>query len=81
MGEATPLCLQSQAKKGKKIIAVRQEHISDQLFKSLCLDANEMLRKDPRLLEQVKDLIREYLDVFSSPKKEIWETSLIEFSV
>ena len=58
-----------------------EEDISDQLFKSLHLDNNEMLRSDPRMLEQGKDLVHEYSDEFSSPEKEIGETSLIEFHV
>ena len=32
-------------------------------------------------MEQVKELIHEYADVFSSPEKAIGETSLIEFQV
>ena len=58
-----------------------EEDTSDQLFESLCLDNNEMLRGDPMMLEQVKNLIQEYSDVFSLPEKEIGETSLIKFHV
>ena len=53
---------------------------SDGLFNELRLEDNEML-KVTKMMEQVKELIHEYANVFSSPEKAIGETSLIEFQV
>jgi hypothetical protein len=40
-----------------------------------------MLSQEPEMLRTVKDLVREYQDVFSSPEQAIGKTNLIEFSL
>ena len=45
------------------------------------LDEKELLNADPALKEQVKELVREYSDVFSSPEVAFGKTSLIEFEI
>ena len=56
------------------------EEVVDQLIQDLQLDDNQMVQKDPILIEQVKALVCEYSNVLSSPKQEIGKTSLIQFS-
>ena len=57
------------------------EEVVDQLIQDLQLDDNQMVQKDPILIEQVKALICKYSNVFSSPEQEIGKTSLIQFSI
>ena len=40
---------------------------AEELIKELRLDEKDLLNRDPEMKEKVKDLIREFTDVFSSP--------------
>ena len=42
---------------------------------------NQMLKDCPGIGRKVKDLVREYQDIFSSPEKAIGQTNLIEFDI
>ena len=54
---------------------------AEELIKELRLDEKELLNADPALKEQVKELVGEYSDVFSSPEVAFGKTSLIEFEI
>ena len=54
---------------------------AEELLQELRLDEKELLNADPALKEQVKELVREYSDVFSSPEVAFGKTSLIEFEI
>ena len=53
----------------------------EELWKELRLEENEMLKKEPELKEKLKELIKEYSDIFSSPEQSFGKTSLIEFEI
>ena len=54
---------------------------AEELIKELQIDEKELLKADPVLKEKVKDLVREYADIFSSPEVTFGKTSLIEFEI
>ena len=54
---------------------------AEELIKELRLEEKELLKADPNLMEKVKELVREYTDIFSSPEVAFGKTSLIEFEV
>ena len=53
----------------------------EELWKELRLEKNEMLKKEPELKEKLKELIKEYSDIFSSSEQSFGKTSLIEFEI
>ena len=54
---------------------------AEELIKELRLDEKDLLNRDPEMKEKVKDLIREFTDVFSSPEVAFGKTDLIEFEI
>ena len=53
----------------------------EELVKELRLDEKELLKADPKLKEKLVELVREYLDIFSSPEEVFGKTSLVEFEI
>ena len=53
----------------------------DNLYTELKIDENEILKENPEIKQQLKDLIQEYADIFSSPTEEFGKTSLLEFDI
>ena len=54
---------------------------AEELIKELRLDEKELLKADPKLKEKVEELVREYLDIFSSPEEVFGKTDLVEFEI
>ena len=53
----------------------------EELYKDLKLDESPILQKNPKLMKRVKDLVKEYRDIFSCPDQLIGKTQLCEFSI
>ena len=80
IAEATPMVLKVQPQIKETINTIQNED-AKQLWEDLRLEENPMLKEKPDLLQEVKDLVWEYRDVFSNPEQDIGKTNLIEFSV
>ena len=52
-----------------------------ELYTQLEIDNNPLLKRDPELMQDVKQLIKEYQDVFSSPEATFGQTELAEFKI
>ena len=66
----------------EKVRSVKDtDNRAEELIRELKLDEKKLLNADPALKEQVKELVREYSDVFSSPEVAFGKTSLIEFEI
>ena len=82
IGEALPLKLARMSANVESINEVRDEQGElTKLYKDLNLEDNELLQKHPKMLDQVKEMIKKYKDVFSSPEQAIGKTNLMEFDV
>ena len=82
LGEASPLKIAKAGTVAETVKGVHEEDtVLGRLYEDLKLDDNELLKKHPRLLKQVKDLVRKYQDVFSSPEQAIGKTDLMEFDI
>ena len=84
IAKATSMVLQS-LQQTKETVKTTQDGDANgdakQLWEGLRLEENPILKEKPDLLQEVKDLIWEYRDVFSNPEQDIGKTNLIEFSV
>ena len=60
---------------------VYDEEDVKRVFKELDLDNNEYLKQSEEYLDRAKQLVREFVDVFSSDKQVIGVTDLIEFEI
>ena len=82
IGEMFPLQLAELEGQDEAVKEVRDEPGElNKLYKDLKLDENELLGKHPKMLSQVKAMIKKYKEVFSSPEQAIGKTNLMEFDV
>ena len=61
--------------------AKEEENRVEEVIKELRLDEKELLNKDPEMKRKVKELVREYIDIFSSPELAFGKTDLVEFEI
>ena len=82
VGEVSPL-KQAQIEPQEEVVKEINdpEEELEKLCQELNLDNNTLLKPHPKMLQQVKGLIREYQDVFSSPEQAIGKTDLMEFDI
>ena len=82
IAEVLPTKHLPREKTEEKVRSVKEpDGRAEELIKELKLDEKELLNADPALKEQVKELVREYSDIFSSPEVAFGKTSLIEFEI
>ena len=82
IGEAHPLKLARVRASEESVNEMTDEHGElTKLYNDLKLEDNELLGRHPKMLCQVKDMIKKYKDVFSSPEQAIGKTNLMEFDV
>ena len=62
------------------IKATRDGDDVQSIYDELKLDQNEILKQNPQLMADLKTLVREYSDIFSSPERAIGKTDLVEIS-
>ena len=51
------------------------------IYDELKLDQNEILKQNPQLMADLKTLVRDYSDIFSSPERAIGKTDLVEMEI
>ena len=73
--------LKTVPREGDKIGKISNDKEVRELWEQLRLEENEMLKENPRLMDSVKRLVKEYSDIFSSPEEAIGRTDLIEFDI
>ena len=61
--------------------AKEEEDRVEEVIKELRLDEKELLNEDPEMKRKVKELVREYIDIFSSPELAFGKTDLVEFEI
>ena len=82
VGEISPLRQAPQGLPGGSVKRISDEEKElEELYKQLNLKDNALLKAHPKMLSQVKELIREYQDVFASPEHSIGKTDLMEFDI